>query len=122
MNPIPPLIESSTFNGVDKTTCELNIPINSKIEYQSADYWKDFLNINEADFAGIEEITIDKDVTVTVKNGNIIVNGLDVNVTIEVYNTSGQMMYCGTETSISVATPGIYIVKVQNKTFKVALK
>ncbi len=125
LNPIPPIIYSSTFNGengLDKSTCVLNVPVGSKAVYQLAPYWNEFFNINEVDFAGIEEITIDNDVIVTVKDGNITVNGLDANVAIEVYNTSGQMLYCGTETSIPVATSGIYIVKVQNKTFKVILK
>ncbi|HAH23255.1 MAG TPA: hypothetical protein DCL77_05785 [Prolixibacteraceae bacterium] len=39
------LSSSSIFNGVDKTTCTLNVPFHSLSLYQSANGWKDFLNI-----------------------------------------------------------------------------
>ena len=40
---------------------------------------------------------------------------------VEVYNINGQLVYTGNDTTISVANKGIYIVKVADKTFKVAL-
>ncbi len=125
LNSIPPIIYSSTFNGengLDKSTCVLNVPVGSKAVYQLASYWNEFFNINEVDFARVEEVIVNDDLTISVDGGNIVVNGLAGDETIEVYNTAGQMVYCGTETSIPVATSGIYIVKLQNKTFKVALK
>ena len=57
---------------------------------------------------------------VAVKNGNIIVNGVD-NAKIEVYSTNGQCVYNGTVTTIPVSAKGLYIVKVNNKSFKVIL-
>ncbi len=56
LNPIPPVIESSTFGGVDKNACVLNVPFDSKIEYELELYWKDFLNINEKDFGDLSGI------------------------------------------------------------------
>ncbi len=47
---IPLSIGSNTFNGVNKTTCELVVPMGSKTAYQAAMYWKDFINITEAIF------------------------------------------------------------------------
>ncbi|HIU38549.1 MAG TPA: T9SS type A sorting domain-containing protein, partial [Candidatus Limisoma intestinavium] len=40
---------------------------------------------------------------------------------ITVYNINGQLVYSGTDTTISVPTKGIYIVRVKGQTFKVAL-
>ncbi len=121
LNPIPPMVESDTFEEVDKTTCVLNVPVDSKIEYQLENYWKDFFNINEVDFAGVEEVTVDDDVTLAVKDGSIVVNGLAGDATIELYNTAGQLVYRGTETSIPVATSGIYILKLPTKTIKLTI-
>ncbi len=63
-NPIPPTVSSSsTFEGVDKSTCILNVPIGSKNLYANADYWKEFSNINETDFmSNINNVTFDGEV------------------------------------------------------------
>lgn len=47
---IPISIGSYTFDGVNKTSCELVVPVGSKAAYQTADYWKDFNIITEAIF------------------------------------------------------------------------
>ncbi len=121
LNPEPPVLFNDAFS-TDPTTCTLNVPVGSKAAYQNADVWSKFYNINENIISNVEKIAVDNDVTISVDGGSIIVNGLASDATIEVYNTAGQMLYCGTETSIPVAISDIYIVKVQNKTFKVALK
>ncbi len=63
-NPTPPAISSSsTFEGVDKSACVLNVPIGSKELYENADYWKDFYNINEVEFmSGINNVIFDGEV------------------------------------------------------------
>ncbi len=62
-NPTPPAISSSTtFEGVDKSTCVVNVPLGSKDLYANAEYWKEFSNINEIDFAGINTVIYDGDV------------------------------------------------------------
>jgi hypothetical protein len=43
-NPVE-LTSTNVFNGVDKSTCSLHVPIRSLSLYQSTDVWKDFLNI-----------------------------------------------------------------------------
>ncbi len=121
LNSVPPLIEYNIFYKVDKTTCVLNVPVDSKIEYQLEPYWKDFFNINEVDFAGIEEIVVDDDVTIAVNGGNIVVNGVDDNVMVKIYNIGGKMIYHGTATEIPTISNGFYIVKVANKTTKITI-
>ena len=114
----PPTAYSSTFNYLSKTTT-LYVPIGSRDTYANATGWNYFTNIIEKEFSGVES-TIADDVNVSVKNGNIIVNGVD-NAKVEVYSTNGQCVYSGTATTIPVSSKGLYIVKVNNKSFKVIL-
>lgn len=50
-NATPPVIYSSSFFGVRKSTCILNVPIGSKAAYQADNQWKLFRNIIEKDFS-----------------------------------------------------------------------
>jgi uncharacterized repeat protein (TIGR02543 family) len=46
----PITIDTTTFSGVNKTSCELIVPTGSKAAYQAATGWKLFTNITEAIF------------------------------------------------------------------------
>ena len=97
----------------------LYVPKGCKSEYESVDPWRNFLNIKEMDFSGVESTFAD-DVNVLIENGNIVINGAD-NAKVEVYNVNGQCVYNGTATTIPVTAKGLYIVKVNGKSFKVML-
>ncbi|MCD8297382.1 MAG: leucine-rich repeat domain-containing protein [Prevotella sp.] len=61
-NPTPPTVSSSTtFEGVDKSTCVLNVPVGSKELYASADYWSEFYDIEEVDFTLVGISTVISD-------------------------------------------------------------
>ncbi len=47
LNPLPPTMEFDAFQGVDKKSCVLAVPVGSKQGYASADYWGEFENIEE---------------------------------------------------------------------------
>lgn len=47
LNPTPPAIESSTFDGVDKETCQLIVTKGNLVHYWLDPYWKEFLNISD---------------------------------------------------------------------------
>jgi uncharacterized repeat protein (TIGR02543 family) len=49
-NTVPPVIDSSTFTGVNKNKCELDVPIGSKTAYQGASGWSMFAHITEVIF------------------------------------------------------------------------
>lgn len=120
LNPVPPTVTStSAFDSQNYTTATLNVPEGSLSAYQSAEAWKDFLNIREADFGGINKIA-DNNINVVSENGKIVIDGAD-NAVITVYNTNGQIVYSGTETTVGGLAQGIYIVQVGGQTFKVAL-
>ncbi len=117
LNPVPPTVSFTSFDNQNYTTATLNVPNGSLSAYQSAEGWKDFLDIRETDFSGVEEMA-DANISVTAENGNIVVSGAD-NDTIEVYNVNGQLVYSGTETTVGGLANGIYIVRVDGQTFKV---
>ena len=130
MNFIPPILGQDPYSPSDNcnnypffdtlyTNATLNIPIGSLEEYKSADGWKEFMNIKEVDFGGVDGVEEDA-VSVSAKEGSIVVSGTD-NAAIEVYNLSGQLVYSGTDNVINVPSKGIYIVRVSGQTFKVIL-
>ena len=57
LNPTPPSIDSDTFKSY---TAVLRVPTGSKEAYQTADYWKNFTNIEEIDATGVQGIHVDK--------------------------------------------------------------
>ena len=118
-NVLPATAQSSTF-GKLPTTATLYVPVGSKEAYANATGWNCFTNIVEMDTeTGVESTLVD-DVNVSVENGNIVISGAD-NANVEVYNVNGQCVYNGIVTTISVAAKGLYIVKVNDKSFKVML-
>lgn len=99
----------------------LYVPTGCKSAYEAVDPWRNFWNIEEMEFNGIEDIVADGDeINVIAQDGEIVVNGIE-NAMVEVYNINGQLVYSGNDTTIAVAGKGIYIVKVSDKTFKVTL-
>lgn len=51
------------FEGVNKTSCTLYVPVGSKSAYQADNGWKDFTNIVEKDLTGIDPINNEKQLT-----------------------------------------------------------
>ena len=49
-------IDSFAFYQVDQTICTLYVPVGAKETYASTKGWKDFVNIVEKDFTGIDEV------------------------------------------------------------------
>ena len=130
MNPTPPTLREDPmpapndeykdpFFDILYINATLNIPIGSLEAYKSADGWKEFMNIKEVDFGGVNGVEEDA-VSVSAKDGSIVVSGTD-NTMAEVYNLSGQLVYSGTDTVINMPSKGIYIVRVSGQTFKVFL-
>ena len=76
--------------------------------------------VYELGMSAVERVSAETAV-VAAKNGRIVVDGFDGNGVVEVYGVSGQLVYSGTDTAISVPARGIYIVRVAGQTFKVAL-
>ena len=50
---MPPTCGGSAFEGIDKSICKLYVPKGHLADYQTADQWKEFTNIEEKDFSDI---------------------------------------------------------------------
>jgi len=74
LNSLPPTIYNNTFRFVNKSACQLKVPIGSKSAYQAADYWKQFSLISED--AGTFNIIVNSGTNGKVKvNSTIIESG-----------------------------------------------
>ena len=117
---IPPACDENIF---DYKTLKgtLYVPIGTKADYEAVDPWRNFWTIEETDFtAGVEDAVQGEEVEVATDGNSIVVTG-DSAGRIEVYSVNGQCVYSGYETTISGLVKGVYVVKVNNKTYKVLL-
>lgn len=113
----------AVFQGITYLEAILNIPKGTLEAYKASELWGKFKNINEVfePEAGVAELTTNKHIIVLTSNDSVIIKGASDAASIEVYNTSGQLIYSGSDTTINVPTKGIYIVRVGEETFKVSI-
>ncbi len=116
----PPSASTTTFPEVVQEDAILYVPTGCKSVYMTTSPWSNFWDIRELDTLGVEDV-LAEDVTITIQNGAIVVNGVDESIYIEVYNLQGQRVYCGYETTIPVNERGIYLVRIANRVVKVVL-
>ena len=123
-NATPPSTGADAFTGVDRAACKLYVPKGSKTIYAGTAPWSSFINIVEEESTAISKTEVN-DVTVYAEQSAIVVNGVDQGETISVYTLLGSLVQTIKATSdnikIDVPSKQIYIVKVANKIFKVAL-
>ena len=80
---------NTTFENVDYDNVVLYVPIGSKAEYKKTDYWRQFVNIKEMEFTGIDNITTEP--TNNFKNVYYNLNGSVVeNPTNGIYIINGK--------------------------------
>ena len=95
------------------------VPKGSFTSYYLTKAWGELKEIIEMDDGAVSELA-NEEVKVYSENGKVMIDGCG-DARIEVYGVSGQLVYSGTDTAISVPARGIYIVRVAGQTFKVAL-
>ncbi|MGM9817252.1 MAG: leucine-rich repeat protein, partial [Lepagella sp.] len=125
-NPEPPTVMYDTFEGVDKSSCRVIVPIGSLNAYSTAEYWSEFFNISEGESA-VDDIACDKAFYCSMENGDIVVGGLTTGLAVVVYDTNGIKCFSGKIGSngtlrYSPAQAGIYLVKAGNNTSKVIVR
>ena len=121
---VPPVCGNQALDDINKWTCELFVPAKSLDAYKAAEQWKEFFFITGEDYdkpGSVEDaVSENGGVSVATYRDSIEIIGAD-NAMITVYNTNGQLVYSGTETTVGGLAQGIYIVQVGGKTFKVGL-
>ena len=114
---IPPVCSAEAFNGVNKTNCELIVPVISVTAYKLAEGWNEFSNIRG--FSGVEGTMADGN-TIRVIGNQIEISGYFTSV--EVYDINGALIYKGKDNVVTVPSAGIYLVHVAGKTRKIVVE
>ena len=120
LNPIPPTCANETvFSDVNKDKCAVYVPIGTSEDYKLTYVWWDFNNIIEKDLSSVEENVIEE-TDVIVRDGDIIINANN-EIFVEVYTLNGSLVFRGNDKFISNLSSGIYVVKLNNKSYKVKI-
>ena len=113
---VPPVCGYQALEDINKRTCKLFVLEGSLEAYKAAYPWKEFFF-----FGGVEDAVPENGgVSVATYRDSIEIIGAD-NAVITVYNTNGQIVYSDTETVINVPSKGIYIVRVSDQIYKIAV-
>lgn len=123
----PPTCGTYCFYSVDKTSCTLYVPKGMLEAYKAADEWKDFVDIVEEEYTGIEEVGADSagQAVITACGNGIVVENLPAGTAVTVYTLSGTVVYegvaSGSRTELTLPAGHLYLVKCGPMVTKVAL-
>lgn len=119
-NPIPPQTDYYTFPTKVYNNATLIVPVGASTAYKSANYWKNFYNIKEADLTGIDDILSDTgDTEIKIVNGSVEIGST---FPIFIYSMDGMLHRQLPEGNHSVNLPsGAYIIQSGNTTKKIIL-
>lgn len=110
------------FSNTAYSKASLIVPNNTVSLYQTADGWKEFINILDESSAGIEPITISNIPQISIFSDGIIYEG-EHDTSILICGIDGNCLYSGIVSSgQSVAlSKGIYIILLDGKSIKVKI-
>lgn len=122
----PPSITPNSFSGTGYSTCKLYVPKDASGLYLANADWSKFTNIiEEESLPSSISNTKDSNIQVYSLQNEIVVTGGNLGENISVYTEKGALVQSVRVTDdivrINVSTNHIYLVKIANKTFKVAL-
>ena len=116
----PLTIEWSVFYGVPTNTCMLHVPVGSKVKYEAANYWKNFLNIVEDLMKEriAQTITWNNSQTTLLVNNEIELtavasSGLPITYTIKSGNDYATLVTSGEKTFLRGVKAGTVIVEAK---------
>lgn len=116
----PPTIADYTnypaFTETVYANCNLFVPSGCIDAYKAATTWKNFTKISTSGVTDIETA----EVAVSRSPYGITVIGGE-GLTTEVYTLTGALVYAGTDAEIALPAGAVYIVKVGDKVFKIAI-
>ena len=127
LNEIAPLCSQDIVSDKTYALSTLNIPKGSLSSYKANQQWNKFWNIKEVFETGGLGINTSTANTIRVYTSqkNIIIKGAPINTPIQIYSTSGQMIHSSKSTdditTIKLSESGIYLIKIENNTYKVNL-
>ena len=110
-----------SFSDNQYINTTLYIPIGTLSLYEKVDPWRNFWDIEEYDFSGIDDICVDSDTIIQIKDDEIIITGIADTAFVEIFDISGKIVYNGYEHSIRNLKKGMYIIKINNLIKKIQL-
>ena len=120
----PPQIYTNTFYVVNKNKCIIEVPIGTIQSYKSANYWKDFQIIIEENLSNTNTPGINS-IKVYNQKKEIIVEGSSLGEVISIFDTTGKQLKSqksiGERIIMPVSNSGVYIVKTDDRSFKVVI-
>lgn len=121
----PPICDNDCFESVSKTRCELRVPQGCYSYYWVAPVWSDFSKIVESTDCGVADMESEQP-KMSIDGRNIKITGLGKGRNIRIYQTDGSLLYkCisdGDDVRYQPAANGIYIVVIDDSTFKIILR
>ena len=111
-NPIPIAINANVFDGVNKSACTLEVPINSVEAYKEAAVWKDFKIVGvEVGMESIEEPAFK--IYPNPTNGKVYI---ETESAIKVYDAQGTLLQetFGNQVDLSAYPQGVYLLQVND--------
>jgi hypothetical protein len=117
----PKLAAKNVFSDATYADANLYIAKTADLDsYKSSgSYWAEFESIDsETILTGVDEVSTDMTIAI---NGNAIdVAGYEGEISI--YNMSGMRVYQGSSNKIEMDNPGIYVIVISGKCYKIAIK
>lgn len=122
----PPVVDYYFFEGVNKTTTQLAVPVGSKTGYGQAPYWSDFSDISERDFStGLSTETSNEDYSLLPYKGGLKIGGLETGDRVQIYSIDGKLLRDVHSNAFEMYLPfplrGIFIVKINRFSRKIRL-
>lgn len=115
----PAAVDATAFAGVDCANVDLLVPEGSEEAYKSAEVWKNF-NIGTVTTVSTQQALAK--VTATVEGSKVWLKHLPQGSRVQMYNAQGQLLQSlqgEGEIALPLQVRGAYLVKVNNRTFKV---
>ena len=111
-------VRSITVNGNEMLS--LYDEQNKMFDLGEIDEDKDIVVYFDEKNSGIDEAGA-QDVSVRGADGAILVEGLGQDATVNVYNTSGQLVYSGNDSVINTVS-GVYVIEISGKVYKTVVR
>ncbi len=122
----PPICDNDCFESVSKTRCELQVPQGCYSYYWVAPVWADFNKIVETTYNNSVEDMEYEQPKVSIEDRNIIITGVGKGHNIRIFQTDGWLLYQhvsdGDDVRYQPSANGIYIIAIDNQTYKIAVR
>jgi hypothetical protein len=118
----PKIASSMAFSNNTYAKADLYVPATAdQSSYlSSSNFWKNFKSISDGRIlTGVNEVSADN---VTVKSNGMTIEIVGNEGAVSIYDMSGVEVYNGVERYIEMSVPGVYVVTVNGKSYKVAVK